>query len=250
VRLAFAGNRRVATSCLEHLIGAGIKPEALMITSGNEAELQNLAGLPPERVLVGSEFREDRGIDLLSSLDLDYILGVHFPYIVPDSVLRIPKIGVLNLHPALLPYNRGWHTPSWSILEGTPIGATLHFMDSGVDTGDIVAQAELEIRPEDTAHSLYARLLDLEVELFRSAWSLLASGNPPRRSQSPDEGTGHNRADLQTESVRRLDLDASAPIRDVVTTLRALTTNDPGEAAYFEEDGRRYLVQITIIPDD
>jgi methionyl-tRNA formyltransferase len=187
---------------------------------------------------------------LLRHLELDYIIGVHFPYIVPESVLEIPRVGVLNLHPALLPYNRGWHTPSWAILDETPIGATLHFMDSGVDTGDIVAQAELDIRPEDTAHTLYSRLLDLEVELFEQAWPLLASGDPPRRKQSPDEGTNHNRADLFADSVRRLDLEKSGPVEDTLRTLRALTTNDVGEAAYFETGGRRYRVQVTITPDD
>ncbi|HSO50886.1 MAG TPA: formyltransferase family protein, partial [Acidimicrobiia bacterium] len=184
MRIAFAGNRSVARRCLQHLIEVGVKPMALLIPTGDETELQELAGLGPEHILVGGEFRESGGIELLRSLDLDYILGVHFPYIVPEAVLGIPRIGALNLHPALLPHNRGWHTASWAILEGTPIGATLHFMDRGVDTGDIVAQVELEVRPDDTAHTLYARLLDLEVELFRSAWPLLASGDPPRMTQS------------------------------------------------------------------
>jgi methionyl-tRNA formyltransferase len=248
-RIAFAGNRNVARRCLQHLIDVGVKPMALLVPTGDETELQELAGLGRDRVLVGPEFRESGGIELLRSLDLDYILGVHFPYIVPDVVLGIPRIGAVNLHPALLPYNRGWHTPSWAILQGTPIGATLHFMDSGVDTGDIVAQVELEIRPEDTADTLYARLLDLEVELFRNAWPLLASGDPPRMTQSRGEGTTHNRAELGTESVRRLDLDATAPVREVLTTLRALTTSDVEEAAYFETDGQRYRVQVTITPD-
>ncbi len=218
--------------------------------SDYETRLQRMTGLPSDRVLVGKQFREPAGIELLRSLALDYIVGVHFPYIVPETVLEIPGVGVLNLHPALLPYNRGWHTPSWAILDETPIGATLHFMDRGVDTGDIVAQAELDIRPEDTAHTLYGRLLDLEVELFEEAWPLLASGNPPRRKQSPDEGTNHNRADLSAGSVQRLDLEGSASVKDTLRTLRALTTSDLGEAAYFELGGRRYRVQITITPED
>jgi methionyl-tRNA formyltransferase len=209
-----------------------------------------MSGLHSDRVLVGREFREPAGMDLLRSLDLDYVVGVHFPYIVPDEVLAIPRIGVLNLHPALLPYNRGWHTPSWAILDGTPIGATLHFMDSGLDTGDIVAQVELEIRPEDTAHTLYGRLNHLEVELFRQAWPLLASGSPPRQAQSAAAGSSHNRADLASDSIRRLDLEESRSVGDVLRTLRALTTNDRGEAAYFEVDGRRYTVQVNITPEE
>jgi len=99
-------------------------------------------------------------------------------------------------------------------------------MDNGVDTGDIVAQTELRIRPEDTAHTLYQRLLDLEVELFRSSWALLASGNPPRKPQSREEGTSHTRADLGTDSIRRLDAAAKVQVEELLRRLRALTTND------------------------
>jgi methionyl-tRNA formyltransferase len=252
-RLAFAGDRQTAVTCLSILLDDGALPEALLVSGPDRAThddaLREVSGLSSDRILVGNAFREPAGVDLLRSLDLDYVIGVHFPYIVPDQVLEIPRIGVINLHPALLPYNRGWHTPSWAILDGTPIGATLHFMDSGLDTGDIVAQVELEVRPEDTAHTLYGRLLELEVELFRTSWPLLASGNPPRQPQTA-EGSSHRRADLGSDSVRRLDLEASLPTGDIIRILRALTTNDPGEAAYFEVDGRRYTVQVSIKPDD
>ena len=253
IRLAFAGDRQPAVECLSVLLDAGVEPRALLVSAPGRAThdhaLREMSGLGSDRVLVGRQFQEPAGIDLLRSLDLDYVIGVHFPYIVPQTVLEIPRIGVLNLHPSLLPYNRGWHTPNWAILEGTPIGATLHFMDSGLDTGDIVAQAELEIRPGDTAHTLYRRLLGLEVDLFKTAWPLLASGSPPRRAQSPDEGSNHNRADLAADSIRRLELEQAVPVRDVLRKLRALTTSDVEEAAYFEQDGRRYRVQITITPE-
>jgi methionyl-tRNA formyltransferase len=123
-------------------------------------------------------------------------------------------------------------------------------MDSGLDTGDIIAQAGLEVRPDDTAHSLYARLLDLEVTLFHESWPLLASGDPPRQRQSVDEGTGHNRAALRSDAVRRLDLEATETVEDTLRKLRALTTNDPSEAAYFELNGGRYRVQVTITPEE
>ena len=116
-------------------------------------------------------------------------------------------------------------------------------------TGQSSAPPRPQIRPEDSAHTLYGRLLELEVEFFRTAWPLLASGSPPRQTQSPDEGSNHKRADLASDSIRRLDLEASVPVRETLRTLRALTTNDVEEAAYFEVDGRRYRVQVTITPE-
>ncbi len=209
-----------------------------------------MSGLDEDRVMTGTRFRDPDSVEMLGNLDLDYIVGVHFPYIVPDEVLEIPRIGVTNLHPSLLPFNRGWHTPSWALLEGTPAGVTLHFMDSGLDTGDIIAQAELAVRPDDTANTLYARLLDLEVAVFCDSWPLLASGNPPRQAQSAEAGTNHHRADLGADAVRRLDLEAVEQVADTLRRLRALTTSDPGEAAYFEQGGKRYWVQVTITPEE
>jgi methionyl-tRNA formyltransferase len=252
IRYALAGDRQIAVDCLRFMLDQGAKPEALLLPSPDRAthgaHLRDLSGLPDDRVLIGPEFRQPGGIELLGSLDLDYIVGVHFPYIIPTEVLALPRIGVLNLHPALLPYNRGWHTPSWAIIDQTPFGATLHFMDSGLDTGDIVAQMPLEVRPDDTAHTLYRRALDLELELFQEAWPLLLSGHPPRTAQPGGSGTRHDRSELGAE--RRLDLDRALPVGEVLRTLRALTTGDPDEAAYFEEAGRRYRVQVVITPEE
>ncbi len=253
-RFAFAGDRQLAVDCLHFLLDGGDRPDVLMVSAPDRAshadELIAVAELDDDRVLVGREFREPLGLDLLRSLELDLVVGIHFPYIVPTEVLAIPSVGVVNLHPALLPHNRGWHTANWAILDGTPIGATLHFMDDGVDTGDIVAQAELDVRPQDTAHTLYGRLLDLEYEVFTEAWPLLASGSPPRTPQPTTGGSAHNQSDLGDPAVSRLDLEAEAPIGETLRRLRALTTNDVGEAAYFEVDGRRYRVQVSITPDD
>ena len=171
MRFAFAGDRDIAVWTLEYLLDGGYRPEALMLRAASRAShgerLAELCGhLPGDRIFRGKRFRSEPALATLRDLDLDFIVGIHFPYIVPREVLEIPRHGVLNLHPAYLPYNRGWHTPSWAILEGTPIGATLHFMDEGIDTGQVVAQRRLDVLPGDTADSLYRRVKRL---FFKSA---------------------------------------------------------------------------------
>ena len=251
-KIAFAGDREIATKILEYLVDVGCRPELLMVSAPDRAshaeELRTISGLGSERVLVGRAFEETPGLALLEQADLDYIVGVHFPYIVSSEVLAIPKIGVLNLHPGYLPYNRGWHTPSWALLDDTPIGSTLHFMDDGLDTGDVIAQEEIAIRPDDTADALYQRLLVSELELFEKGWPLIDTLSPPRKPQEGD-GTSHKRSDLASESVQRLDLNSERPVRDVLRQLRALTTSRPDEAAFFEVDGVRYRIQVSITTD-
>lgn len=245
-RFAFAGDRDIAVQVLDYLLERGCEPLALLVTgpdrASHAAELKSrLSRLPASRVLRGAEFRTPAGMETLRSLELDYIVGIHFPYLVPAEVLSLPRHGVLNLHPAYLPYNRGWHTASWAILDGTAIGATLHFMDEGVDTGDIVHQRRLPIEPDDTADSLYRRVKALELEVFREAWPSLEARTAKRTPQPRDQGSAHVKADLLRDEIRRIDGNS-----DLLRKLRALTTSDPAEAAYFEEGGKRYRVRVSI----
>lgn len=253
-RIAFAGDRDIAVRVLDFLLAQGVRPLALLVPGPGQAShadelIARCAHLDADHILAGRQFRQPEGLGLLRRLDLDFVIGIHFPLIIPPQVLAAPRQGVLNLHPAFLPYNRGWHTPTWALLDGTPIGATLHFMDEGVDTGDIVSQRELAVSPADTADSLYARLKELEYELFVATWPAVADGSYARQAQPAGAGTAHRRQELFTPAVQQIDLAAELPAGDLLRRLRALTTSRLDEAAYFEADGQRYRVQVRITPD-
>lgn len=250
-RFAFAGDRDIAVRVLDYLVETGARPAALLVpdparASHAAALVARCPHLDGRAVFRGRAFREPEAVEALRGLELDFILSVHFPYVVPPEVLGVPRIGVLNLHPAYLPYNRGWHTPTWAILEETPVGATLHFMDEGVDSGDVVHQRRLEVSPGDTANALYPRLKDLEFEVFREAWPHLVTGTYRRSAQAHDAGTAHRRADLFHPSVQRIGLEERVRPKDLLRRLRALTTSRVDEAAYYEVDGVRYRVQVVI----
>ena len=251
LRFAFAGDRDIAVWVLDFLLSQNALPVVLLIPDELKAShARELRGrcsfLAEERILVGSKFREPEAIELLRDLKLDYIIGIHFPYIVPESVLEVSGRGFLNLHPAYLPYDRGWHTASWAILEGTAAGATLHFMDKGLDTGDIILQKQSPVAEDDTADTLYRKLKLLELEVFRAAWPQIRCGEPARIPQDPNAGTLHKRKDLLQPQIQEIDLDKRTSARELLARLRALTTDRLDEAAYFQTDGTRHRVQIEI----
>lgn len=255
MKFAFSGDRALSVRVLDHLLEKGHRPEALFVTEGPRStharELKDRCSfLPEDRVFVGKQFGEPESVEVLRSLGLDFIFGIHFPYIIRKPVLEASRHGFVNLHPAWLPYNRGWHTPSWAILEGTPVGATLHFMSEAVDEGDVIARKQVEVKPWDTAHGLYQRLLEAEYQLFVETLPLLASGTFVRVPQDLSDGTVHKMKDLLRPEVQRIDLDAPTTAREVLQRLRGLTTNDPAEAAYFEDEGRKVSVRVDLIPDD
>ena len=244
MRIAFAGDREIAVKVLDHIASTGVEPLALLLASEKKASHFRHLYVRSKGccTMRGTEFRTERGIELLKSLDLDYLICVHFPYLVPKEVLDIPKYGVVNLHPSFLPYNRGWHTPSWALWNGTPAGATLHYMDEGVDTGSIIHQKQTDIRPDDTADSLYQRMMETEFEVFNEAWPLFFDGKVDSAPQ-PKTGVVWNPHHLKL--IQQL----GQKEQNVVGRLRALTTNKVSEAAWFEENGVRYRVQVKITPE-
>jgi methionyl-tRNA formyltransferase len=246
MRFAFAGNREISVKILSFLMASNCKPLALLLCdeaiASNNDEIIKIAGLH-ENIFFGNTFIENSNIHKLQSLNLDYIFGIHFPYIIPTSVLNIPKVGFLNLHPAYLPFNKGWHTPSWAIIENTPYGATLHFMAEELDAGDIIHQKQCEIQPSDTANSLYKRVLDLEFEVFKESLPGLLSLNPNRIKQT-HKGTAHNKAQLRKQ--QEIELDKLYTGEELINKLRALTTNKIEEAMYFEKNKRKFFVQVNI----
>lgn len=247
MKYAFAGDRAISVNILRFLILRGFAPSALLVSETTEAshasDLIGLAQIDNKYVFKGNAFKKSESLKKLEELNLDYIIGIHFPYIIPKSVLEIPKIGVLNLHPAYLPYNKGWHTPSWAIIEGKPYGATLHFMEEALDKGNIIHQKKLQVLPEDTADSLYQKALKLEEEVFFESFDKLVSLNPKSEIQS-ENGTSHLRKDLK--SIQKIELNKTYTGEEILNKLRALTTNSISEAAYFEIDDKRIAVQVIL----
>lgn len=131
-------------------------------------------------------------VRVVPSEGADLWLSVHSK----DIFRKAPAGGILNLHNSYLPWNRGAHPCTWAIIDRTPHGATMHWVDQGVDTGPIFYQEALEIRPGETAHSLYERTADLEVDVFRASIIMLTGGDR-RRIPQPQGGTFHLKSDFE-----------------------------------------------------
>jgi methionyl-tRNA formyltransferase len=251
MRYAFAGDRKVAVEILSFIIRKGFTPAALFVSDDSKAthssELIELANLNEEFVFKGTQCIHENALKILSSLSLDYIIGIHFPYIISKDLLEVPQVGFINLHPAFLPFNKGWNTPSWAILDGTPYGATLHFMEEKLDAGNIILQKEIQVDFCDTANTLYQKVLDLEFEVFKDSFQQLLSLNPKSYKQTV-EGTSYKKSDLK--SVQRLNLENNISVGELLNKLKGLTTNNINEAAYVEYEGKKIALQIKLVPLD
>lgn len=247
MRYVFAGDRYLSCEILKFLVENNQKPLALFVSENDKSthneELISISNLDDEFIFRGNEFKSEICLELLDGFSLDYIIGIHFPYIFPSKVLNIPKVGVINLHPAFLPYNKGWNTPTWAILDNTIYGATLHFMTEEFDGGDIIHQKKLDVAFTDTANTLYQKVLNLEKEVFIEAFEDLLTLNP-NMSKQVTNGTSHVKKDLK--SVQEVSLENNVNVFEFINKLRALTTSDINEAATITINGKKIAIQIQL----
>lgn len=251
MRILFLGNNWVAWQIVkwlreqnEQIVGVVIHPPHKR-KYGNE--IIRCAQVDPDRIFDGSQLRQPEILPAIRALRPDIGLSVMFGYILTPEFINMFPDGVINLHPAYLPYNRGAYPNVWSIVERTPAGVTLHYIDAGVDTGDIIAQRQVPIEPIDTGETLYRKSEQACIELFKDTWPLIRSGRAPRISQQPDEGTYHRTRDV--ERIDHIDLDRKYTARELIDIIRARTF-PPYPGAYFIHKGRKVYLRLQLLYED
>jgi len=196
MRVLYMGYGEVGYRCLECLISSeaeitGVIPRAS--DNGSESGANSVFKLAL-----------DQGINILSYKDghekprpepltnLDYIISVQYDRILDENWLSIPKSDTLNLHFSFLPRLRGCYPTKWAIIEEQSTGVTLHSVDTGIDTGDILDQQEVPITFDDTDASLYAKLSIAAVDLFKRNISNIVNNTFPKGRKQIDENSSYH----------------------------------------------------------
>lgn len=176
--------------------------------------------------------------------DYDLVFSLHCKQIFPAPLVE--QVRCVNFHPGLNPYNRGWFPQAFSIVNGLPVGATVHLMDREVDHGAILAQRQVEIGVADTSYEVYRKVIETEKDLMREhmAGILDASITP---SHAGTEGNYNSIGDYR--ALCQLNLEHSGTLREHLNLLRATSHQGFRNAWFADETGKRYYVSIRIEPD-
>jgi folate-dependent phosphoribosylglycinamide formyltransferase PurN len=136
--------------------------------------------------------------------------------ILRDEVLKVPRFGVLNSHLALLPEIRGMSSPEWSLLCGVPLGITIHFMDSGIDTGPVLLRREFAGADDcDSLADLRNKMIAEGIELIAEAVAGLDRGTisaVPQADREKDRQFFVMHEQLKAVTTRRLKEGRSNPV--------------------------------------
>ena len=112
--------------------------------------------IPFERI---ADFNSDSFQSKIISFQIDFIIICHFKKLVSNKIIQIPSKGCINLHPSLLPKYRGMSPQHFPIINGElETGVTVHFVDEGIDTGDIIIQKNIIIDSDDYVSDLQNKM--------------------------------------------------------------------------------------------
>ena len=126
-------------------------------------------------------------LDTLGRLQAEIACVACFPKRFPAALLKVPRWGFLNIHPSLLPQYRGPYPLFWMLRHGDrKFGITIHFMDEQLDTGDIAAQAEVDLPDGIAGEEADSTLSEYGAELLLDVLYQLEKNHLMRRTQPPD----------------------------------------------------------------
>jgi methionyl-tRNA formyltransferase len=191
----------------------------------------------PERI------RRPENVAALAALEPEVIVVVGYGQIIPQSIIDIPRHGILNVHASLLPKYRGAAPIQWAIANGEPeTGITIMRIDAGLDTGDMLLKWDTPILPDETAIELGARLAPQGASLLLEALKRIDAGTA---EYTPQNNAGASHAPILKKEDGRVDWSRNA--RTIYNRLRGFT---PWPGAYSSFRSRTLQIVRGVVNDD
>ncbi len=137
-----------------------------------------------------NKVREPEFMEKVRELAPEAIIVAAFGQILPKALLDIPPYGCINVHGSLLPKYRGAAPIQYSIIDGEhETGITIMYMDTGIDTGDMILQSKLPVAEDETGGSLFHKMAQLGADLLLEALDQLEAGTAARIPQDNEKAS-------------------------------------------------------------
>jgi len=134
-------------------------------------------------------------VNNVRNINPDFIISYNYRYIISEDIIEFMNNRIINLHISYLPYNKGAYPNIWSFLENTPKGVTIHYVDKGIDTGDIIIKKKIFIdENKETLKSSYEILHTALQEIFKKNWKRIK--NNEIKTIKNKGGTMHYKSEL------------------------------------------------------
>ena len=185
-------------------------------------------------------------IEELVTYGCDLFISMSFDQIMRPRMFNLPRLGTINCHAGMLPFYRGRSVLNWALINDEPtVGITVHFIDDGIDTGDIILQRHLKISDEDDYLTLLNRGSLACAEAVEDAVIALADGSACRTAQASIDAAG-SYFTRRIAGDERIDWRRTS--RDVFNLVRAVTAPGPGATGWI--DAEEWQILKVSVPAD
>lgn len=210
------------------------------VTASPVKALAEAHGIPVHQP---TRLRDEQWLDELRALDLDLGVVAAYGRLLPDALLAIPRLGMINVHASLLPRHRGASPVHQAVISGdTTTGVTIMRVVSELDAGPMLARVETPIGTDETTGDVEARLARLGADLLVSVVDRLADGPVHEEPQDPSAATFAPRLEKRMGLV-----DWSRPAAEIHNLVRGL---QPWPGAWTFLDGQRLVIRQTRLRPD
>lgn len=137
-----------------------------------------------------NNIKNKENIEIIKKQKPDLILSILSKEIIPDNIIKIPKLGCVNIHPAPLPFYRGV-SPTFWVLANNEItsGVTLHYVDTKIDTGRIISQSKFSLKNIKTEHEVYIKSTYESIKLIEIFLGNAFNNKKIRTNKNPKNGS-------------------------------------------------------------
>ena len=239
-RLVLFGYGQLALAALDTFAGIGVTPVAVVVPGNRQgADVDMVAARARERSLPLLVQPKPPALapflDQVRALAPDVLFVWSYSMLLPPAVTALAAKGAFNIHSGILPEYRGGHVVNWAILNGERESAsTLHYIDAGVDTGDVIAEERFPIDFRDDVASVQLKLKAAGIALITRWWPAIEKGTAPR---TPQDATRARYYRLRTPEDGRIDWSQSNV--QIYNLVRALVAPWPG--AFTDVNGTRVV---------
>lgn len=199
MKVLFMGTPDYSVKTLRALLDNGHEVAAVFAQPDKPVGRKQILTPPPVKVCAESygipvyqpsTLRDGTALEIIKEINPEVIVVVAYGKILPEEILNFPKYGCINGHASLLPKYRGASPIQWCIVCGEKqTGVTTMLMDKGMDTGDIIDTATVDIGEDETAEELFERLSVVSADLMIKTLDNLENGTAKFTKQNEDEAT-------------------------------------------------------------
>lgn len=194
-RVIVFGSQKIAIECIKNIKKNELN---LLCVVGSEMPSDKIYGYSSisefchkEKIKYYKPDKLDENfMETIQKLNPDFCFSFYYRKIFNKKLINIPSEGFINIHPSLLPKYRGPVPSMWALLNGdTETGVTLHYIDRGIDSGDIIAKKKVRINSIISGFELHNKLMDEGVSLFQKTLPKIISNKAVRIKQKDEDAT-------------------------------------------------------------